>query len=272
MLLRNRYAVSELPGLASTTIAGFHRDGFAVLERVTTRADLERIARLVSVLYERFGELKRHRRACDLGPGADRPQILEINQILALAPALQETKTYARCQALAGALLGREAEYHFDHTIYKPPFNGAATAWHQDDAYVGWDKDDVYTQRHVDSDTRDPGPMTVTFWVPLHDVSIAMGCMHFVPGSHRQPMRRHRQRTPGAAALEAMDVDTSRAVACPLRAGDATVHWGRTLHYTGPNLTPTPRLAWSLMFAARRRLGVRLVGKARRVWQGARPG
>jgi ectoine hydroxylase-related dioxygenase (phytanoyl-CoA dioxygenase family) len=62
-------------------------------------------------------------------------------------------------------------------------------------------------------------------------------------------------------------VDVSRAVACPLRAGDVTVHFPRTLHFAGPNLNGVPRLAWSLEFGPRRRLPFRLVAKARLVWR-----
>src|SRR4029079_17423601 len=74
-----------------------------------------------------------------------------------------------------------------------------------------------------------------------------------------------------AHALEAEDVDVSRAVACPLRAGDVTVHMPRTLHYPGPNLTATPRLAWSLEFGPRRALPGRVAAKARLVWRRGMP-
>jgi hypothetical protein len=268
--MARRSALPELPDLAPATVAGFQRHGFAVLEGVTTREDLDQIAQIVTELYGRFDQFARQRRAYDLGPSTDGPpKILEINQALELAPALEATLTFARCRALAGALLGRRAEHRFDHTIYKPPFNGAATAWHQDDAYTAWRQDEAYTPWPEESDTRDPGLTTAHFWVPLHDVSVAMGCMHFIPGSHRLPMRRHHQRDPQAPSLEVDDVDVSRAVACPLRAGDATVHCGRTLHYTGPNLTATPRIAWSLNFGSRRSVGVRLLAKTKLVWQRA---
>jgi ectoine hydroxylase-related dioxygenase (phytanoyl-CoA dioxygenase family) len=62
-------------------------------------------------------------------------------------------------------------------------------------------------------------------------------------------------------------VDSARAVACPLRAGDMTVHFPRTLHYTGPNLTAIPRLAWSLEFGPRRPLPFRLAAKTRLMWR-----
>jgi ectoine hydroxylase-related dioxygenase (phytanoyl-CoA dioxygenase family) len=245
--------------LTSETIAAFHRDGFTVLPRVTTVEDLDRISRILARLYRRYNTLARERRAWDLGIAADgaAPEILEINQTIALEPELEATPTFQACRAIAEQLLGRAVEYRFDHSIYKPAFNGRATAWHQDEAY-----------------TLDPRLVTAHFWVPMHDVSVERGCMQFIPGSHRGDVRPHHrlQHLRHAHALEADDVDTSRAVACPLRAGDVTVHMPRTLHYTGPNQTPMPRLAWSLEFGPRKALPARVVAKARLVWRRGLPG
>ena len=231
-------------------IADLQRDGFLVVGDVTTRDDLDRISRVMARLYRRYRGLIRSRHAWDLGAGSAEgsPEILEINQTVALEPELATTLTFQRCRALAEVLLGQAVEYRFDHAIYKPAFNGRATAWHQDEAY-----------------TLDPTLVTAHFWVPVQDVSVEMGCMQFIPGSHRERVRHHHrlERLRHAHALETDDVDTSRAVACPLRAGDVTVHFPRTLHYTGPNLTAVPRLAWSLEFGPRRRLPLRLVAKTR---------
>ena len=243
----------SLPILSPSAIDAFHRDGFAVVEQVTTTADLERISRVMARLYRRYNTLARMRRAWDLGTGGagELPEILEINQTIGLEPELEATLTFQRCRALAEALLGRPVEYRFDHAIYKPAFNGRATAWHQDEAY-----------------TLDPRLVTAHFWVPMHDVSVERGCMQFIPGSHRERVAHHRlQHLRHAHALEAEDVDVSRAVACPLRAGAVTVHMPRTLHYTGPNLTAMPRLAWSLEFGPRRALPGRVAAKARLVWR-----
>ena len=242
------------PLLSPAAIEAFRRDGFTVVERVTTAVDLERISRVMARLYRRYNTLARMRRAWDLGTGGagELPEILEINQTIDLEPELESTLTFQRCRALAEALLGRPVEYRFDHAIYKPAFNGRATAWHQDEAY-----------------TLDPRLVTAHFWVPMHDVSVERGCMQFIPGSHRGDVRPHHrlQHLRHAHALEADDVDTSRAVACPLRAGDVTVHMPRTLHYTGPNQTAKPRLAWSLEFGPRRALPLRVAAKARLVWR-----
>jgi ectoine hydroxylase-related dioxygenase (phytanoyl-CoA dioxygenase family) len=247
----------EPPSVSASQVADFHRDGFVVVERVTTRDEVEHIARLLARLYGRYKYFMRVRRAHDLAGGTDDglPQILEINRTLELEPALRSTQAFARCRSLAETLLSKKVEYRFDHAIYKPAFNNAATAWHQDGAY-----------------SLEPGLLTAHFWVPLQDVTVEMGCMHFIPGSHLLGLRPHRRRNGHAHALEIPDVDARDAVARPLRAGDATVHAPRTLHYTGPNLTPWPRIAWSLEFGPRRGLGFRLYAKTKLVWRKALDG
>ena len=53
-------------------------------------------------------------------------------------------------------------------------------------------------------------------------------------------------------ALVAEGFDSSMAVACPVGAGMATIHGLTTLHYTPPNTTDDPRVAWVLHFHDRR--------------------
>jgi ectoine hydroxylase-related dioxygenase (phytanoyl-CoA dioxygenase family) len=251
-------AVANVASDAAVTdeaVARFHRLGFMVVTGLSTPDDLEVVSRLLAGLYRRFAELMDARRAHDLGSEQhDARPILEINQTVDLEPRLAETLTFKRCAALSERLLGRPVEHRFDHAIYKPPFNGAATSWHQDEAYA--------LERKI---------LSAHFWVPLQDVTRDMGCMEFIPGSHRGALGRHhrRDRLRDAHALELVGLDTSAAVPCPIRAGDATIHFPRTVHYTGPNRTATPRLAWALEFGPRRSLGVRLMAKARLVWRQA---
>ena len=241
--------------LTDEAVARFQRLGFLVVTGLTPLGDLETVSRLLAGLYRRFHELAGARRAHDLGSEQHNARpILEINQTVDLEPQLADTLTFKRCAALAERLLGRDVEYRFDHAIYKPAFNGAATSWHQDEAYA--------LERKI---------LSAHFWVPLQDVTRDMGCMEFIPGSHRGALWRHhrRDRLRDAHALEVVGLDTSQAVPCPIRAGDATVHFPRTVHYTGPNRTGTPRLAWALEFGPRRGLGVRVMAKARLVWRRA---
>jgi ectoine hydroxylase-related dioxygenase (phytanoyl-CoA dioxygenase family) len=79
----------------------------------------------------------------------------------------------------------------------------------------------------------------------LRDVSVESGCMQFIPGSQQNDLLPHR-KPPGVEPI-VVDVpfDAASAVPCPLRAGDATVHFCRTLHYTGENTSPNPRRAFT---------------------------
>ena len=189
--------VASPADLTDESIARFHQLGFMIITDLTTPEDLDDVARLLAGLYRRFRELMDARRAHDLGSERnDARPILEINQTVDLEPRLAETLTFRRCSALAERLLGQPVEHRFDHAIYKPPFNGAATSWHQDEAYA--------LERRIRS---------AHFWVPLQDVTRDMGCMEFIPGSHRGALGRHHRldRLRDAHALELVGLDTSQA-------------------------------------------------------------
>jgi len=70
--------------------------------------------------------------------------------------------------------------------------------------------------------------------------------MQFIPGSHRQGVLEHVfwDDDPAHNLLEAVGVDTSTAVACPLTKGGCTFHDKRTLHFTEANSTDQPRYAY----------------------------
>jgi ectoine hydroxylase-related dioxygenase (phytanoyl-CoA dioxygenase family) len=111
---------------------------------------------------------------------------------------------------------------------------GREAPWHQDEAY--WEPEFAYHALGV--------------WLPLHDVTEEMGAMQFIPGSHRSGVYNHVPKNGDVALhlLEATGVDTSKPVVCPLKAGGATFHHSRTLHFTAPNETDRPRLAWPTEF------------------------
>jgi len=241
--------------LTDEAVARFQQLGFLVVTGLTTLGDLETVSRLLAGLYRRFHELAGARRAHDLGSEQHNARpILEINQTVDLEPLLADTLTFQRCAALAERLLGRAVEYRFDHAIYKPAFNGTATSWHQDEAYA--------LERKI---------LSAHFWVPLQDVTREMGCMEFIPGSHRGVLWRHhrRDRLRDAHALEVVGLDTSQAVPCPIRAGDATVHFPRTVHYTGP--TVPGRRGWPGRSNSVRGAGSVFVSWRRRGSSGAAP-
>lgn len=73
--------------------------------------------------------------------------------------------------------------------------------------------------------------------------------MQFIPCSHWGDLLTHERASEDSLALRCTGkINTQWAVACPIPAGGATMHFPKTLHYTGPNDTDNPRHALILNF------------------------
>lgn len=121
----------------------------------------------------------------------------------------------------ASALMQRRVDFWYDQFIAKPPRSGAATMWHQDEAYWGrrlWDAG-------------------ITCWMPFHDVDPSNGCMHFIDRGHQDGVLVHQQPPNIQSDLLYCEPDVSRIVSCPISVGGVTFHHGRTPHMTPSNST-----------------------------------
>lgn len=132
-------------------------------------------------------------------------------------------------RSIAEQLCGEGMTLDFDQLLAKQPGReDAVFAWHQDQAY--W----------INTDDR----RTATCWLALDDSTIDNGCMQFLPGSHREPVRPHR---PAGTSREEQHTlvtdlrpdDVLRPV--PIRRGDITVHNEGVLHGSAGNRTSDSR-------------------------------
>ena len=222
--------------LTQDQIDFYHREGYLVLDAITTAEEVE----WLRGIYDRLFEARAGRETGDQfdlggtdeeGRPAALPQILNPSKY---APELQQGLFRANALAVARQLLGPEARSGGEHAIFKPARTGAETPWHQDEAY--WNPELDYE--------------SLSIWIPLQEATLENGCMQFVPGSHKQQVLAHHtiNYDPRIHGLEVDSADTSRAVACPIPAGGATIHHNRILHYAGPNTSAIPRRAYILMF------------------------
>ena len=220
--------------VSPAAVARYHRVGYLDVPMLSTTAEAVRLQALYDDLFAR----RVGREAGDqfdlFGDDSD-PDHPNIPQILGperYAPELLETAAWHNARTLLTALLGAEPAGMGSHMILKPANSPLATPWHQDEAY--WDP----TRHHT----------SISLWIPLQDVDRSNGCMHFIPGSHRCGIIRHRSgnNDPRVHGLEIDDpaLDLAAQVHVPLPAGGCTAHGGRMLHYTNPNRTPQPRRAW----------------------------
>jgi ectoine hydroxylase-related dioxygenase (phytanoyl-CoA dioxygenase family) len=222
--------------LSQEQIDFYHREGYLVLDAITTPEEVK----WMRGIYDRLFETRAGREVggqFDLG-GTDEegkeavlPQILNPSKY---APELKDGLFRTNALAIAKQLLGPEAEASGEHAIFKPARTGAETPWHQDEAY--WNPDLDYT--------------SFSLWIPLQEATLENGCMQFVPRSHLHQVMTHHtiNHDPRIHGLEADEFDTSNSVACPIPAGGATIHHNRILHYAGPNTSDIPRRALILIF------------------------
>jgi len=117
--------------------------------------------------------------------------------------------------------------------LFKPPRIGAEVQLHQDSTYI-------YTEPES----------CVGFWFALQDATVENGCMQFLRGGHKSPLRqRNRRRRDGSLITESVDAtpwpDTQLAYA-EARAGTLVVFHGRAPHLSAANRSAQSRHAYSL--------------------------
>jgi ectoine hydroxylase-related dioxygenase (phytanoyl-CoA dioxygenase family) len=236
----------EASGLDAAALARFRRDGFVVRPGLAEADEIATLRGAYDRLFERragwergdFFDMLAHEEQ-GATPEFRLPQLAWPSRH---EPALAATPLRRATLDLARRILGPRAELVWEFAICKPARVGAATPWHQDEASFT-----VGT----------PYRTALSVWIPLQDTDPDNGCLLYVPGSHEGPLLPHesvdgiRRRAHALrAVVQAAELE-ARAVAVPLRAGDAVLHHSRTLHGAGPNLSGGPRRSLTLEFAVK---------------------
>ena len=117
--------------------------------------------------------------------------------------------------------------------IFKPPNIGGEVVCHQDSTYI-------YTEPES----------CVGFWFALEDATLENGCMQFLPGGHKGPLRKRNYRqADGTLVTETLDEtpwpEEGRVVA-EVPAGTLVVFDGRTPHISEANRSSRSRHAYTL--------------------------
>jgi hypothetical protein len=209
--------------------AAFERDGYVHLPAVLRPEELDEI----EAVYERFlrGEIDVPGK--DLNDmvtgeyGTDPSHYAIFNVMLPRQyfPAWQGNIFERLGLGIAEQLCGDGMVLDFDQLLAKQPGReDAVFAWHQDQAY--W----------IDTDDR----RTATCWLAIDDSTVANGCMQFLPGSHREPVRPHRPISGSREDQHTLVTDLRPGdvmVPVEIRRGDITVHNEGVLHGSGGNST-----------------------------------
>lgn len=221
--------------LTDDEMAGFSADGFLLLGRFVDDEQLEFLRGIYDqVLARDLGD-----RLPGTGPDGTAVSLRQVPKPEELFPELWKTDYFGQARRIAAQLLAVEEDdlSGVSHLTYKQPRTGRETPWHQDEA--SWDGPELATHQ----------PRAVTFWISLDDATTDSGCMSFIPGSHAR-LERHTFADEESSFVMVAEPVTTTARECPMRAGEASVHHCRTVHYAGPNTSDRQRRAWPLEFHA----------------------
>lgn len=124
--------------------------------------------------------------------------------------------------------------YH-DQALYKEP-GGGLTPWHQDQYY--WPLDTA---------------ATITMWMPLVDITIDMGMLTFASGSHKEgAVKNVAISDESEKELNEHIANKGYSVSRPatMKAGDASWHFGWTLHSAPGNKSTITREVMTIIYYA----------------------
>ena len=231
-------SVTTLPDLASgydippRQVAEFQRQGHTLLRRLASSEEAAAYRGVILAAREHFG--------------TERTPLEERNtygKAFLKGVNLWEKDEGVRRFVLAGRfaraaadLLGVNAVrvYH-DQALLKEP-GGGITPWHQDQHYWPLDTDN-----------------TITMWMPLIDVSPEMGAMHFASGSHRAGYLGDMPISDDSEQIFEEYIQKRGFAVVPgtaMQAGDATFHYGWTLHGAPANVTDRTREVMTVIWYA----------------------
>jgi hypothetical protein len=235
--LKTYWNEQGFPYLTDEQLLQFKRSGFLPLDRITTDEDVISIRSTLISLFEQKSGFEEGRQFNFSGNenDPDAPNFPQIIKPHVDALSLRESLFFRNAFALAKQILGPDACFDVDHVLNKPPIDGPATPFHQDEAF-----------RLPQFDYEE-----ISFWMPLQEVNLVNGCMEYIDGSHQGEIYAHRSpnNDPGVHALECCEgFSPEQAIISPLPAGGCGIHSGKCIHGAGPNLSIEPRLAYVLIF------------------------
>jgi phytanoyl-CoA hydroxylase len=117
--------------------------------------------------------------------------------------------------------------------ILKPPRIGGEVQCHQDSTYL-------YTEPES----------CIGFWFALEDATLENGCMQFIPGAHKGPLKQvHYRADDGNMTFRTLDATPwpeGTTIPAEAKAGTLVIFDGRAPHLSGPNRSDKSRHAYTL--------------------------
>ncbi len=198
----------------------FDRDGFALAKGVFS-GDLltemtEEFDRIVEQLEESGEDVNARWDAAD--PGT---VVVHTHNVQQYSAVWMRALMYVPFIEFARAILGPDVVLHHTKLFSKPPEKGASFPMHQDWSYFPCEKDSM-----------------IAAVIHLSDATDEMGCMRFLPGSHKLG---RVQDSGGQDSEFAAEHPIEESIALEAQAGDVAFFHYFTVHGSKPNTSNETR-------------------------------
>jgi phytanoyl-CoA hydroxylase len=216
---------ASAPAQLESASQAFRREGFATVQEPLPRG-------LIDEADERLGRMM-----AALGPD-QRAEWLVEPHVLASDWRfwLELCRTPTVLDSVAASMGCDELVLLMSHLIVKPPRDGLAVSWHQDNTY--W--------------ASVQGTDVVTVWLALDDADTGNGCMEVIPCSHAGYPELEKLPTDGAdllqVAVEVSPAMEAAAVPVVLRRGQYSIHDSFIIHGSKPNLSARRRGGYTMRY------------------------
>lgn len=224
--------ISETYKISAEQIADFQTNGHILLREVATAGEIDFYRPIISkATYENSKETRKLAERDTYGKA-----FLQITNLWEVDEQVKKFVFARKFAQIAADLLGVEkVRLYHDQALYKEG-GGGYTPWHQDQFY--WNLDT---------------PNTITMWMPLVDVSTEMGLMRFAGKSHQNGLFETITISDKSAEVYSQIIENNQfdiSTPCAMRAGDATFHYGHTIHCADTNQSDTTREVFTIIYFA----------------------
>jgi ectoine hydroxylase-related dioxygenase (phytanoyl-CoA dioxygenase family) len=228
----------QLPSLdATVTIPreqteAFRRSGHALVQNILSPREVAIYREVINDAAYRYNTETRKLEERDTYGKA----FLQIMNLWEQDEAVKNFTLAKRFGKIAADLLGvANVRIYHDQALYKEA-GGGFTPWHQDQYYWPLSTDN-----------------TVTMWMPLVDITEDMGMLTFASGSHQSGFVENIAISDESEAvlekfIHEKGYEVSRAKT--MQAGDATFHYGWTLHSAPGNRSDKMREVMTVIYFA----------------------
>ena len=224
--INNQIKVSE------ENLKEFREKGHTLTRGLLSKEEVEAYHAVIRNAAEKYNTEKRKMEERDTYGKA----FLQIMNLWRNDDAVKKFVMSKRFAKVAADLMGvKNVRIYHDQALYKEP-GGGPTPWHQDQYY--WPIDTTNT---------------ITMWMPLVDITVDMGMLTFASGSHKNGSVFDYEISDESEEefdkyVKDNKFEISRATT--MNAGDATWHYGFTIHNAPGNQSETMREVITIIYLA----------------------